>query len=182
MRINMDIIILLINHKNNIIFFLLNFKPIMALEIESIVDIEPRVENGELIFYFTGKNVEYTKLRMLNLIEQFDQCLESLKDDRISHCYFIFDLNPLQSITELYNIKELADVFYKHRPTIKQKVKFSVICWQSNYFMMFFNLFKQYYYASNPVYLTSTADEALDCIFNEKSRDKYTNLSEKLEN
>ena len=53
------------------------------MDIEEIAKIEPKIENGKLIIYFTANSVEITDLRVLSFIDKLKPLMNELENEKI---------------------------------------------------------------------------------------------------
>ncbi len=146
------------------------------MEIEDIAKIEPKIENGKLIIYFTSNPVEITDLRVLRFIDKLKPLMNDLHNDKIKEFFFVFNINDIVIPTNFSMLKVFAQFFKDSEDVIIDKLKFSVVESKSNIFKLFFSLFKKYYVPKKSLYLCKSIEDVNDCIFNIDSRNKYPNI------
>ena len=146
------------------------------MDIEEIAKIEPKIENGKLIIYFTANSVEITDLRVLSFIDKLKPLMNELENEKIKEFFFVFNVNDIIIPTNFSMLKVFAQFFKDSEDVIIDKLKFSVVESKSNIFKLFFSLFKKYYVPKKSLYLCTSSEEVNDCIFNIDSRNKYPNI------
>ena len=146
------------------------------MNIDKLVEIKPQIINNLLVINVTCNPIEFTDLRLLNLLSELEKLASDLNNERIKKFCFVFNVSEIKIPTNFNLIKDFADFFQRHENLIMTKLDCSVIESTSNIFTMFFSLFKKYYKPLKPLFLVKTRDEVMDCLFNDENRKKYSNI------
>ena len=146
------------------------------MNIDKLVIIKPEIVNNLLLINVTCNPIEFTDLRLLNLLAELEKLACDLRNERIKQFSFIFNVSEIRIPTNFNLIKDFAAFFKNHEDLILDKLDCSIIESTSNIFSMFFGLFKKYYKPLKPLYLVKNHDESMDCLFNTENRTKYTNI------
>lgn len=146
------------------------------MNIDSLVNIEPKIVNGKLLIYFHTQNIEVTDLRLFKFLDDTKKLFSDLSNQQIKEFYFIFKIDELKIPTNFNLFKDFAVFFNKYEDLLMDKLKFSVIQCKNNIFKLFFSLFKKYYIPVKPLYLCSNVDDTQCCIFDEEKRNSFPNI------
>ena len=151
------------------------------MNVNSLVKIEPKIENNKLLIYFYAENMDVTNLRLIKFLDDCGKLFSDLYNDQIKEFYFIFNIDDLRIPTNFNLFKDFANFFKNHENLLMKKLKFTIVQCKNNIFKLFFSLFKQYYSPVKPLYLCCNLEETKDCIFTEETRNKYPNICNLLE-
>ena len=148
--------------------------------IEKLLTIESKIIDKHVVFFMTATGKDFTELRMLEFIHDFEYVLKALTIDKITRACFVFNLNGMKIPSSFCLVKEFSDMFDPYLVVIKKKISYSVIVNENNLFSIFFAIFKQYYKPQRPLYYCKTTNEMTKILSNKELRDQQPNLNEQI--
>lgn len=146
------------------------------MNVDNLVQIEPKIENGKLLIYFHTQNTEVTDLRLFKFLDDTKKLFSDFKNEKIKEFYFIFNIDELNIPTNFNLLKDFAEFFKQYEDLLMNKLVFTVVQCKNNIFKLFFSLFKKYYVPVKPLYLCANEDEVYSCVFDEEKRNSFPNI------
>ena len=146
------------------------------MNVDNLVEIEPKIENGKLLIYFHTKNIEVTDLRLFKFLDDTKKLFSDFKNEQIKEFYFIFNIDELKIPTNFNMFKDFAEFFKQYEDLLMNKLVFTIVQCKNNIFKIFFSLFKKYYIPVKPLYLCANTDETHICLFDEEKRNNFPNI------
>lgn len=148
----------------------------MENSLQNLFEIETKIENKILCFFFKSQKVSVTELRLTKFIHDVKQVIETIYSNQIKNVCFIFDLNQLNLPSNFIQIKDFSDMLKSHEKILTEKLMFTIIQNKNNVFRIFFNLFKKYYNPVKPLYLCKNDEETNVCLNDDNKRSTFPNI------
>ena len=148
----------------------------MENSLQNLFEIETKIENKILCFFFKSQKVSVTELRITKFIHDMKQVIETIYSNQIKNVCFIFDLNQLNLPSNFIQIKDFSDMLRYHEKILTEKLMFTIIQNKNNVFRIFFNLFKKYYNPVKPLYLCKNDEETNVCLNDDNKRSTFPNI------
>lgn len=148
----------------------------MDNSLQNLFEIETKIENKILCFFFKSQKVSVTELRLTKFIHDVKQVIETIYSNQIKNVCFIFDLNQLNLPSNFIQIKDFSDMLKSHEKILTEKLMFTIIQNKNNVFRIFFNLFKKYYNPVKPLYLCKNDEETNVCLNDDNKRSTFPNI------
>ena len=92
------------------------------MNIDKLVEIKPQIINNLLVINVTCNPIEFTDLRLLNLLSELEKLASDLNNERIKKFCFVFNVSEIKIPTNFNLIKDFADFFQRHENLIMTKL------------------------------------------------------------
>lgn len=147
------------------------------MDIETLFEIDTKIAHNKLVYSFTYKNREMTKLRIMKMVKDVEDVLKTFHLDNVKNICFVFVINDVTIPSNFDFLEDLSRLFQKYKDVIKQKLNFTIVYSQNSIFNILFTAFQKYYHPIKPMYVCNSEDDVDICLKSKIEREKFPNVS-----
>lgn len=133
------------------------------------------INKNKYNIYNLSFNIIKNKLTTMNfacLIDDFENKLKILNNDKISKFIMIYDMNNMDYNINNSQINEITSLFKKNKTLFENKLLATFIIANDTFIKTFIKLFKSIYTPMKPLFMNTEIDSVIENLINNKPNEQ----------